>query len=169
MTSLAVAALLVVGAWGLLASVWFLRAVGRERRHGSLRSVDAGAPRAPIVAASLGLVGRPDELRELADGRPVPIELKSRSGPRSGPLASHRVQVEAYCLLVEAATGRSPPYGVLRYGDGTEWEIPWDAAARARTTARLRAVRRPYDGAATPSPAKCRGCGYRGRCDARAD
>ena len=169
MRSLVVAGLLLVGAVGLVASVRLLLAVSRDRGRGALRYIDAGTPRRPLRAPRLGLVGRPDEVRELPDGRWVPIEFKSRTSPRRGPPASHRVQVEAYCLLVEEATGRPPPGGVIRYGDGSEWEIVWDRPARDRTLARLRAVRRPYRGEATGTAVKCRRCGYRDVCTARVD
>jgi CRISPR-associated exonuclease Cas4 len=168
-TDLAVAA---VGAALLLlvvASVWVLYRHHRDRRDGQLVSVDDGARSLPpLRSARWGLVGRPDELRRRGDGRVVPVEWKSRSAPARGPLYSHRVQLYAYCLLVEEAEGRSPPYGVLRYGDGTEFRLPWDDEARATVTGVLAASRRPYRGEATPTPGKCRGCRYRSACDARA-
>jgi CRISPR-associated exonuclease Cas4 len=140
-----------------------------HRAPGRLRSVDLpGAPARLMRSETWRLAGRPDELRELPDGRWIPIEWKSRPALRGGPPASHRIQLWAYCLLVEEATGRAPPFGRLHYGDGTEVDLPWDAAAR-RELRRLREeVARPYDGRATPSPARCRRCRYRDGCDARA-
>lgn len=111
------------------------------------------------------LVGRPDAIRERRDGRWVPIEVKSRAPPPSGPPRSHRVQLEAYLLLVEEATGSAPPYGVLRYGDGTEFRLPWDAGARRELLEVRREVALPYDGRATPGPERCRGCPWRRVCD----
>lgn len=145
-----------------------LAARQRERTHGRLVSVDRPGRGAPLSSDRWGLVGRPDELRQLPDGRFVPVELKRRSTPPNGPPSSHRIQVAAYCLLLEETTGARPPYGVLRYGDGGEYRIAWDAAARSELS-RLRAqVARPYDGRATPSPGKCRRCRWREGCDARA-
>jgi CRISPR-associated exonuclease Cas4 len=146
------------------------RALARRRResaYGTLVAVDAGAPWT-LRSARYRLSGRPDVLRRLADGRVVPIELKSRDAPERGPPRSHLAQVAAYCLLVEETTGVAPPYGVVRYGDGTEFRVPWDPVAKAELL-RLRAeVARPYDGRATPSRAKCARCAWRSVCDARA-
>jgi len=139
----------------------------RERSRGALVAIDGGAP-LTLRSARYRLAGRPDVLRRLPDGRLVPIELKSRAAPPRGPPLSHRIQVSAYCLLVEETTGVTPPYGLLRYGDGAEFRIPWTPAARAELL-RVRAdLGRPYDGRASPSPAKCAHCGWRPVCDARA-
>jgi CRISPR-associated exonuclease Cas4 len=139
----------------------------RESATGALVAIDAGAPMT-LRSARYRLSGRPDILRRLPDGRTVPIELKSRGAPARGPPRSHLAQVAAYCLLVEEATGVPPPYGLLRYGDGTEFRVPWNGVAKAELL-RLRAeMDRPYDGRATPSPAKCARCGWRAVCDARA-
>ena len=139
----------------------------RERSTGALVAIDAGAP-VTLRSPRYRLAGRPVVLRRLGDGQVVPVERKSRTAPPHGPPPSHRAQVAAYCLLVEEATGLAPPYGVLRYGDGGEFRVPWTPDARAEVL-RLRAsVDRPYDGRATPSPAKCARCGWRRVCDARA-
>ena len=139
----------------------------RERSQGELVAIDAGAPMT-LRSDRYRLSGRPDVLRRLPDGRVVPIELKSRTAPPRGPPSSHLIQVATYCLLVEETTGRAPPYGLLRYGDGQEFRVPWTAAARAEVL-RLRArMDEPYDGRATPSRAKCARCAWRLVCDAAA-
>ena len=168
MNDLLVAALFLLGAVGLALSARALSALRRERRFGALESLDMGRAGRTIFAPSAGLVGRPDEIRRLADGRSIPIELKSRRAPRAGPSASHVLQVEAYCFLLEESTGRSPPFGVLRYADHMEWEIPWNAAARAEVWRALSGVRARYGGEATPTPGKCRSCTWMEVCDARA-
>jgi CRISPR-associated exonuclease Cas4 len=139
----------------------------RERSRGSLVAIDAGAP-VTLRSARFRLAGRPDVLRRQPDGRLVPIELKSRAAPPRGPPLSHRIQVAAYCLLVEETTGVAPPYGLLRYADGAEFRLPWTRAARAELLGIRTDVDRPYDGRATPSPGKCARCGWRAVCDARA-
>ncbi len=122
----------------------------------------------PMHSERWGLSGRPDELRRLPDGRRVPIEWKSRSAPRGGPFPSHRAQVLAYLALVEETTGAPPPFGLLRYGDGTEFRIPWDRDARAELGDIRAAIARPYDGRHLASPTKCAGCRWRTLCDVRA-
>ncbi len=163
-----VAALLLAGAVVLMLALRARLALAHDRRRGTLVSVDVRGSGRYLAAPGLGLTGRPDEIRRLADGRPVPVELKSRSGPRRGPPASHVVQVQADCLLLEEATGRSPPYGLLRYADGAEWEVPWDPAARAHVLGLLASVRGRYRGEAAPALAKCRACSWQNVCDARA-
>ncbi|MCI4364779.1 MAG: PD-(D/E)XK nuclease family protein [Thermoplasmata archaeon] len=165
-----VGAALVLG--GLAAVYFGMRAVvvgRRERRYGTLLAVDDGSDSAPVLRSSrYRISGRPDELRRLPDARVVPVEFKSRSTPARGVPYSHRVQVGAYCLLVEETTGRSPPYGVVRYGDGGEFRVPWDRVARADLLALRAEMDRPYDGRATPSPGRCARCPWRDGCDARA-
>ncbi len=74
----------------------------------------------------------PDELRRLPDGTIVPVEIKSCRSPRSGvPYPSHRVQLLAYCALVEETYGRAPPYGILCFRGGGEVRVTWNAGARA--------------------------------------
>jgi len=161
---------IAVVAIGLAVGAGALRALSarrRDRRYGALVAVDAGAP-ATLSSVRYRLRGRPDLLRRTPEGRLVPIELKSRAAPSRGPPFSHLVQVWAYCLLVEERDGRPPPFGVLRYSDGTEFRVRWDRTAREELL-RLRAqIERPYDGRATPSPAKCAHCAWNRVCDARA-
>jgi CRISPR-associated exonuclease Cas4 len=141
----------------------------RDRRHGRLADIDRPSdPAEKLVSSRYRLVGRPDAVRRLGDGRSVPIEIKRRTSPPRGPPTSHRVQVEAYLLLLEESTGLSPPYGVLRYSDGVEFRIPWTDVERSELLDWRRAVDRPYRGEATPSPARCARCPWRNGCDARA-
>jgi CRISPR-associated exonuclease Cas4 len=159
--------LLLLGAAIVAAAVRALLARRREAALGALVAVDAGAPMT-LHSTRYRISGRPDLVRRLPDGRRVPIELKSRPAPPAGPRPSHRIQVAVYCLLLEESSGVAPPFGVVRYGDGVEFRIPWNAAARAEIL-RLRAeLDRPYDGRATPSAAKCARCGWRAVCDVRA-
>ncbi len=157
----------IIGLGVAAAAARGLAARRRERSLGELVAIDAGAP-TTLRSVRYRLSGRPDVLRRLPDGRVVPVELKSRSAPPRGPPRSHLVQVAAYCLLIEDTSGVPPPYGILRYGDGSEYRVTWTPVAKAEVL-RLRAdVDRPYDGRATPSPAKCARCGWRLGCDARA-
>ncbi|HYB79243.1 MAG TPA: PD-(D/E)XK nuclease family protein [Thermoplasmata archaeon] len=158
----------VVVAVGLALAAWALRALGERRRdaaRGRLVAVDAGRAMT-LRSERYRLAGRPDELRQLADGRLVPVEFKSRPTPARGPTPSHVAQVRAYCLLVQESTGVAPPYGVLRYADG-EFRVRWDERARAELLAVRVELLAPYDGRATPSPARCARCPWVRGCDAR--
>ena len=154
---------------GLGLAVWGVRALSARRREealGSLVAIDAGQPTV-LRSYRFRIQGRPDALRQLSDGRWVPVEVKSRTSPSRGPTRSHLVQVWAYCLLVEEATGRPPPFGVLRYTD-QEFRVRWDAEARRELLGLRAELLRPYDGRATPSPSRCARCAWVMVCDARA-
>ena len=101
--------------------------------------------------------------------RPKPAATDwRRDAPPGGLPFSHRTQVAAYCLLVEQTTGAAPPYGVVRYRGGEEYQVEWDDRTRGELLSLLDEVRRPYRGAARASPAKCLACRWRAGCDARA-
>jgi CRISPR-associated exonuclease Cas4 len=165
-----VPAALAVGlvVFGVGLAVWGVRAIAARRREsavGTLVAIDAGRP-AVLRSSRYRIQGRPDALRELPDGRWVPVETKSRRSPRGGPTRSHLVQVWAYCVLVEEETGRSPPFAIVRYSD-QEYRVPWTSESRHELL-RLRAeLLRPYDGRATPSTARCARCRWFPTCDAR--
>jgi CRISPR-associated exonuclease Cas4 len=141
------------------------------RRHDQLRSgrlVISDLPNQPGIllrSPRYRIAGRPDELRALPDGRWIPVELKSRATSRAEPPASHLIQIATYCLLVEESTGRAPPFGLLRYGDGGEFRIEWSADLRQRVLHLRREMAAPYDGRARPSRARCSGCAWRFSCD----
>jgi len=154
---------------GVALLAWAVRAIAvrrSEARYGTLSAIDAGRPMV-MRSERYRLQGRPDAVRRSRDGRLIPIELKTRPSPSAGPAHSHRVQVWAYCLLVEETTGRGPPFGVLRYSD-REYQIPWDGDARRELLALRAELDRPYDGRATPSPARCARCPWANVCEARA-
>ncbi|MCI4347697.1 MAG: Dna2/Cas4 domain-containing protein [Thermoplasmata archaeon] len=158
---IALAGGLVLGA-GLVA----LARLRDQRRTGQLLTADLPTrPGTLLRSPRHRISGRPDELRVGRDGRWIPVEIKSRPTPRSGPPTSHRVQIATYCLLVEETTGRSPPFGVLRYGDGGEFRIEWTAELREQLLALRRELATPYDGRALPSPRKCVRCAWRDSCD----
>ena len=161
--------LLAVGAALLLGGGWALARRRRDRRFGEYVGSDVRGASHTLRSERWRLVGRPDLLRRLPDGRIIPIELKSRDSPTDRPPLSHLVQVWTYCVLLEESTGRSPPYGVLRYGDGREWGVPWGPAERAELWRLRRAVAAPYDGRSRPSPGRCFRCRYRPICPDRFD
>lgn len=138
----------------------------RDARAGALLRVETDGPLL-LRSERFRLTGRPDELRRTSDGRVVPVELKRREAPERGAFFSHTVQVWSYCLLIEEATGRSPPFGVLRYRDREE-RVPWNAVARRALLDLRRRAALPYDGRAEPSVGKCRACAWSERCDASA-
>lgn len=171
MNALSIGALALLGVVGVGLLLWGLQslaALARSRRHGRLVFADDPRFTGRLVSERLRLVGRPDEVRRRTDGRLVPVEWKSRASRPHDPPDSHSVQVAAYCLLLEEGAGISPPYGVVRYSDGAEFRVAWDAEARATVLDLLGQLRSPYDGRADPTPRKCAGCRWAPGCDARA-
>ena len=127
----------------------------------------------PLFDPDTGLAGKPDYLVEKG-GQIIPIEVKSSSAV-SGPLDSHIYQLAAYCLLVERAMGKRPPYGILHYprssAVGKTYAIDYtpqlEAALRdlldeIRQQERRRDVNRSH-----VSASRCSGCGYRSICEQR--
>ncbi len=70
----------------------------------------------PLVSFRYGLNGKPDYLVQPAGGL-IPVELKSRGCPPSGPHVSEAAQLTAYCVLVEDSLGETPSHGIIQYAD----------------------------------------------------
>ena len=123
----------------------------------------------PLRSRRHGLVGRPDYLVEVGQGRRsmlVPVEVKSRSQPPV-PYAGHILQLATYCLLVEDCYRRRPEYGLLRYADAT-LKIPYTDALRSEVLTAAAAIRQARTSnnvhrqhADAP---RCLACGYRHGC-----
>ncbi|MGA7923727.1 MAG: PD-(D/E)XK nuclease family protein [Thermoplasmata archaeon] len=156
----ALAIIFVIGGVG-----WAMAVRRRRRRAGRVLWTDSRSGSPTLYSSRYRFYGRPDEVRRLPDGTPFPVELKHRSVPMGGVPRSHRVQVIAYCILLEETYGSSPPYGVLRYGNGEEVRVPFDEASRSEVIELRHWVGQPYDGRATPSMARCRRCPWRPGCD----
>ncbi|MEW5869285.1 MAG: CRISPR-associated protein Cas4 [Chloroflexota bacterium] len=114
----------------------------------------------------LGLTGRPDYLVEQG-GQVIPVEVKS-SQVDAAPYDAHIYQLAVYCLLVQRAYGKRPPYGILHYPNRT-YAIDYtpqlesallDLLDEMRARERRKEVARSHD-----SAARCRACGFRSVCD----
>lgn len=156
----------------LLALAAWLRARHLHRRSGlpsgQLLSTDTGTwrrPERPLFSVCYRLTGRPDYLiRE--GGQVVPVEVKSGPCP-SAPYLSHRLQLAAYCLLVEDEYGQAPPYGLIKYRDGI-FTVDYTPQLRSQLLATLAEMHSLLNADDLPpnhaSPNRCRRCGYRTRC-----
>ncbi|MGC8827441.1 MAG: CRISPR-associated protein Cas4 [Anaerolineae bacterium] len=133
---------------------------------GGIRYADAGDGRAPLLRSERwGLQGRPDYV--VQEGRrQIPVEVKSGNAP-AVPYDSHRLQLAAYCLLIEETAGQAPPYGIIRYDDRTV-RVPYDEALRRELLDVLETMRRHLRAGDPPSPtsspARCAHCGYADIC-----
>lgn len=156
----------------LLAVALLLRAhartlVGRSAGPEQVVHIDTGPNDRVLTSHRYRLTGRPDFILE-ENGERFPMERKSRALPeRQGPYESERLQLAAYCLLLEELTGRPVRRGRLEYSNRTV-DVPFDAALRAALLTALtdlkqhqhaRDVRRSH-----AHPGRCRACGFRTRC-----
>jgi CRISPR-associated exonuclease Cas4 len=156
--------------------LWLLVRSGTVRREaglpvGRVTYVDTGAwdrCERPLFSNRHRLTGRPDYLVSTREGV-IPVEVKSGAAPEQ-PYPAHILQLAAYCLLVEEQESRLPPHGILKYDDRA-FEIDYTPGLRAELLETLDAIRhdlharhvdRSHD-----DPGRCRGCGYRERCDQR--
>lgn len=125
-------------------------------------------PSTPYHSPTWGLAGRPDYVLHHR-GACIPVEVKGGRTPRE-PYEGHVLQLAAYCLLMEEAEGRAPPYGLLRYPEAT-FRVPFDARLRQRVVEVLGEMRaaEARGGVARghQDPWRCRACGYREVCDQR--
>jgi CRISPR-associated exonuclease Cas4 len=133
---------------------------------------DTGAWKAvarPLFSALHRLAGKPDYVVKHGQ-QTIPIEVKSANAPGAGPRRSHRLQLAAYCLLIEEAYQRRPEYGIIKYADRT-FEIDYTPALETALLDTLDAMRANLnEGAAARShdePGRCVRCGYRQACDER--
>lgn len=123
----------------------------------------------PLISHRHRLTGRPDYLVDAHEGL-IPVEVKSTRLRGDDPYDSHKLQLAAYCLLVEDTEGRRPPYGILHYAN-TTIRIPFDDALRGRLLDILAQMRRAQTGAelarSHDDPLRCSHCGYRHACGAQ--
>jgi CRISPR-associated exonuclease Cas4 len=125
----------------------------------------------PLVSQICGLTGKPDYLVEAANGL-IPVELKSRNCPRSGPHGGDAAQVTAYCVLVEDCCGAAPPHGILQFADRS-WTIRYTTNDRKRLLHILDEMREARNSQTVhrdhQHAARCHACGYRAVCDEALD
>ena len=119
-----------------------------------------------LVDEVSGLRGRPDQI-VIIDGEFIPVEQKTGKIPKK-PHKSHRLQLLAYISLVETSTGKTPPYGVLRYGDDDLHQVFWDQHAQQHLEESIIEVQRlMVEGGAKRNherEGKCRNCSRRYAC-----
>ncbi len=157
--------LLVLAILSLILAVWFRRRSGLPW-HGVMYQ-DTGWQRndRPLMAREYDLVGKPDYLLQV-HGSLIPVEVKpERRAP--APYESDLMQLAAYCLLVEATTGRAPQYGLLRYATQT-FKLPYTCTVRDELIGLLQAIRHDRQASdvarSHAHAARCRGCGFATSC-----
>ena len=157
----------------LAAGVLWLLSVRLRRLH--------GLPQGRVIYADTGgrelrpkrlyserfdLSGKPDYLVATRQGL-VPVEVKPERTDTE-PRESHLLQVLAYCLLIEEAEGKAPPYGLLRYRTET-FKVDYNSDTRAYLIGVIEEMRRTREQdevhRSHQQPGRCRGCAYREVCE----
>ena len=135
-------------------------------RPGTLSDMSGARRGRPLYSPRYRLTGTPDYIISTRDG-PVPVEVKSGVAG-SEPHESHLLQLLAYCLLIEEAEGRPPPYGLLIYSTGT-FRVDYSPRMRAHLLGVISDMRQATARAEVPRnhshEGRCRACGYRSVCD----
>jgi CRISPR-associated exonuclease Cas4 len=141
------------------------RALGLPK--GTLVYEDADGLGEPLSSSEYPLVGKPDYVVQLSDGRPVPIELKLNVHDVTAPYSNHQIQIAAYCLILEDYFIQPPTYGILRYAD-REFTIEYTPALRKKVLRLLSQME--LCGKQEPPPlarqrvGKCRVCAFQPIC-----
>ena len=154
------AVLLVLGVLTLL--LWlFLRSRSRVLPGEVVYRDEKGAR--TLVSRHHRLAGRPDYVTREKAGL-VPVEVKSRACGKWGPYEGERAQVLAYCLLVEEEFGGRVSHGVIEYRD-RRVTVPFGERERREIVALLAEMEAMREAHRSHSQAaRCRSCGFRGRC-----
>lgn len=127
-----------------------------------------GKPAKPLYDSNLGLTGKPDYLIRKKN-KIIPVEVKSTWAPTT-PYDSHKLQLAAYCLLVQNYYGVRPPYGLLRYRNRT-FRINFSTELEYQVLDILDEIRlqKEQDEVCRSHRQKnrCARCGYRNICNQR--
>jgi CRISPR-associated exonuclease Cas4 len=135
--------------------------------EGKLVYEDADGQGPVLSSEQYPLVGKPDYVVELDDGRLIPVELKLSVQQASQPYKNHEIQLAAYCLILEDYADQPPTHGILRYAD-REFSVEYTPALRRKVIRLLDEMAR-YDEHQVPPlqkqrAAKCRTCIFQPIC-----
>lgn len=176
--------LLPIGLGLLLLTIALLILIHNERTHqrrrlinerrqilglpsGDLVYEDADGQGEPLYSDQVPLVGKPDYIIKLLDGRLVPIELKLSVQNVTSPYNNHVMQIAAYCLILEDYSEAPPTHGILRYAD-RDFIVDYTPTVRKKVVRLLTEMER-YDESQHPllerqRVAKCRACTFQPIC-----
>lgn len=141
------------------------RALGLPQ--GELVYEDADGQGETLSSSAYPLIGKPDYVVKLPDGRPVPVELKLNVHNATVPYSNHMVQVGAYCLILEDYFEQPPTHGILRYAD-CEFTVEYTPALRKKVIKLLTEMERCSEQQPPPlakqRAARCRACTFQPIC-----
>jgi len=135
--------------------------------EGELVYKDADGQSEPLSSSTYPLVGKPDYVVKLPDGRPLPIELKPNVHAVTAPHSNHMIQLAAYCLILEDYFVQAPTHGILRYSD-REFTVEYTPALKKKVIRLLTEMARCSEQQPPPLArqrvAKCRACTFQAIC-----
>ncbi len=118
-----------------------------------------------LFSRNVLLAGKPDTILVVEDEY-VPIELKIRDPPKQ-PFDSHKMQVIAYCYLLEE-NGYRVSYGVLKYKKGKEernFVVDYTPELKERLLAAISEMRSIKSIPSKIKSTKCEKCSVREYCE----
>ena len=134
---------------------------------GELVYEDADGEGETLSSAAYPIVGKPDYVVQTPDGRPIPVELKLNVHDASIPYENHKVQLAAYCLILEDYFEQPPTHGILRYADN-EFTVEYTPALRKKVIRLLSEMERCSERQPPPLANqrvnKCRACTFQAVC-----
>ncbi|MEM4308729.1 MAG: CRISPR-associated protein Cas4 [Thermoplasmata archaeon] len=124
---------------------------------------------APMETRDGKLRGTPDLILKSGEFL-IPVEIKTGRVPQ-GPHFSHIMQLIAYCYIIEDVHGKSPPYGILRYGN-TDFEIEYTPELKNLLEKKIEEIGKALRGEIVVHrnhnrPGKCRNCSRKEICPER--
>jgi CRISPR-associated exonuclease Cas4 len=135
--------------------------------EGELVYEDADGQGEPLSSSGHPLVGKPDYIVRLPDGRPVPIELKPGVHDATAPFSNHIIQVAAYCLILEDYFEQAPTHGILKYAD-REFTVEYTPALKKKVIRLLSEMAKCSEKEPPPlakqRATKCRVCTFQPIC-----
>lgn len=136
--------------------------------EGLITYTDLNKPAEPLFSEKLRLTGKPDYIVKVK-GQYIPVEVKT--GVTDKPYRNHVLQLATYCLLLEETYNQAVPFGVLVYGNGRQFKIPFEAYLKRQVTTTLEEMRaRLATGSIERNHnviAKCQHCSLRIHCSQR--
>lgn len=137
----------------------FTRDEGRRSTLGGLRKlkVDERIFNLRLSSPRLCMEGVADLVIRMDEEWAV-AELKGGRAPRCPPLG-HRVQVAAYCMLLEERIGKLVRRGFIVYDDSYR-EVRLDESMRRHVIWTVERVREIYNGKIPAEHGRCEACGY---------
>jgi len=134
--------------------------------EGRIVYTDLDKPAEPLFSEQLRLTGKPDFIAYFKR-QYIPVEVKT--GVTKSPYRNHVLQLAAYCLLVEEKYNEIIPFGVLVYGGGRQFRIPFVAFLKRQVITIMEEMRTQLASGTIQRNhnliAKCQNCSMRVHCN----